>query len=177
MASKAGARPPLKLASLDEAVTRLEHLHRGGYRSLGRWNLAQTCEHLSDWMEFMISGYPPAPWPMRVMMWGMRRTLGPAMLRKILATGSMSRGGPTLKQTVHPAAGLEESTSLKRFRETVARFKACEGQYHASPIFGPLSAEDGWQLQLVHCAHHISLLVPLESARPLPAAVPAPLTT
>ncbi len=158
MSNTSTTRQRLEFPDLDAAVQHAEHLHREGYTKLGNWSLAQICEHLSDWLEYMIDGYPPAPLPIRAMLWGMRATLGKSMLRKILATGQMRPGGPTMKQTVHPQEDLNETTSLKRFHDTVERFKAHDGGYHASPIFGPLSAEEGVKLQLVHCAHHLSYL-------------------
>ncbi len=150
----------LEYSSLDDVIERLEKLHRDGYRSLGKWNLAQTCEHLSDWMGYMLDGYPSAPFPIRMMLWGMRVTMGKSMLRKILATGKMSAGGPTMRQTVHVAEGLEDEMSLQRFRETVKRFQSHGDAYCASPLFGEFSAEQGVALQLVHCSHHLSFLEP-----------------
>ena len=145
-------------SSLDEVVDRLEQLHRDGYRSLGKWNLAQTCEHLSDWMGYMIDGYPRAPLPISVMLWAMRVTMGKSMLRKILTTGKMTAGGPTMPQTVHAADGLDDETSLQRFSETVKRFQSHTGAYCDSPLFGSFSAEQGRALQIVHCTHHLNFL-------------------
>lgn len=158
MSNNSTTRHRLEFSNLDAAVQYAEQLHRQGYHSLGNWNLAQVCEHLSDWLEYMIDGYPAAPLPIKAMLWCMRVTAGRSMLRKILSTGQMRSGGPTMKQTVYLQDDLEDTTSLKRFRETVERFKAYDGDYHASPIFGPLSAEEGLKLQLVHCAHHLSFL-------------------
>lgn len=158
MSNSSTTRLHLEFPNLDAAMQRAEQLHREGYHSLGNWSLAQVCEHLSDWLEYMIDGYPAAPLPIKAMLWGMRVTVGKSILRKILATGQMQAGGPTMKQTVHPQDDLDDATSLKRFHDTVERFKAHDGDYHASPIFGPLSAEEGLKLQLVHCAHHLSFL-------------------
>lgn len=151
-------RQHLEFPHLDAAVQYAEQLHRGGYHSLGNWNLAQVCEHLSDWMEYMLDGYPATPLPIKPVLWGLRITVGKSILHKMLATGQMRPGGRTLKQTVHKQDDLEDATSLRRFRQTVERFAAHDGDYHASPIFGPLSAKAGLKLQLVHCAHHLSFL-------------------
>lgn len=154
--------PPVaqsEFSSLDEVVDQVEKLHRDGYRSWGKWNLAQTCEHLSDWMGYMIDGYPTAPLPVRVMLGALRVTIGRSMLRKILATGKMSAGGPTMPQTVHAADGLDDEASLQRFKEMVKRFQSHTGDYCTSPLFGKLSAEQGLALQLVHCTHHLNFLL------------------
>jgi len=145
---------------LDEVVQRLDLLHKNGYTRLGKWNLAQVCEHLRDWILFMLDGYPKTPLWMSPMVWAIRVTVGKSILRKIIRSGKMSEGGPTMSQTVHPAQGLDDADSLKRFKETIARFKLHAGGYHPSPLFARLSAEEGLALQLVHCAHHIGFLAP-----------------
>jgi Protein of unknown function (DUF1569) len=156
-------REPLQFKTLEQVVERLEQLHRDGYRKLGNWNLAQTCEHLDDWMRYPINGYPKASLPIRMMLWAMRVSVGRSMLRKIITSGKMPRGGPTLKQTVYSSSGLQDATSMQKFSDTIRRFSNHRGPFHASPVFGPLSAEDSLKLQLVHCSHHLSFLVP-ESA-------------
>lgn len=163
MAKSPLTRKHLQFSSLDEAVRYAEQLHRDGYRSLGNWNLAQICEHLSDWLGYMVDGYPRVPMPVGLLLWGVRKTAGRVILRKILSTGKMAAGGPTTQQTIHAADGLEDETSLRRFRETVERFQAHQGNYHVSPIFGSLSSEAGLKLHLVHCAHHLSFLAPADS--------------
>ncbi len=160
MSTSASPRTELKFATLAEVIERLEALQRNGYTSLGKWNLAQVCEHLSDWACYMLDGYPKVPFPISLMLWGMKITTGRSMLRKIINTGKMAAGGPTIGQTVHPAAGLDDARSLQRFKETAERFEAHLGAFHPSPLFGELSAKDGLALHLVHCAHHVSFLAP-----------------
>ena len=153
-------RVETRFSSLDEVVQRLELLHRNGYTSIGKWNLAQVCEHLRDWMLFMLDGYPKPPVWMSPMIWAMRVSVGKSMLRKIIRTGKMSAGGPTMSQTVHPPQGLDDAQSVMRLKEAIARFKVHSGAFHPSPLFGPLSTETGLALQLVHCAHHLGFLSP-----------------
>ena len=154
---------PSKFTNLDEVVQRLELLQREGYTSAGNWNLAQVSEHLRDWFSFMISGYPSNPFPVNWMLWGMKVTVGKSMLQKILRTGMMASGGPTIKQTVHSAEGLDDDQSVQRLREMIERFQLHSEAYFPSPIFGKLSADEGLRLQLIHCDHHLSFLVPRNS--------------
>jgi hypothetical protein len=44
--------------------------------------------------------------------------------------------------------------------EGVERLKAHTGAIIPSPFFGPMSKDECVGLQLVHCAHHLSFLVP-----------------
>jgi len=160
MTQPASTSAPRLFANLDEVVHYLEQLQTNGYQSLGKWNLAQVAEHLSDWLEYMLDGYPKSSPLVQPLIWIVRVTMGKRLLRKILATGKMASGGPTLPQTVHDAAGLNDAQSLDRFRKTVERFQQWSGEYQASPLFGTLTAEEGQRLQLIHCAHHANFLSP-----------------
>lgn len=160
MGQDATVRMPLSFSSLDEVQQRLDLLNQNGYDKAGNWNLAQVCEHLRDWFLYMIEGYPEAPIPIRWMLWAMRVTVGRSMLEKILRTGKMSSGGPTMKQTVHSADEFDDASAVHRLKEVIARFQDHRGPFCRSPLFGQLSGEEGLNLQLIHCAHHLSFLIP-----------------
>lgn len=150
----------LCFSSLDDVSERLDLLLRTGYTKTGHWNLAQVCEHLSDWFQYMIDGYPEFKFPMSWVAWSVRVAFGRSMLRKILSSNSMKRSGATLPETVYEAAGLSDVHSVNRLKEMIQRFRQHRGSYHDSPLFGRLTAQEGMQLQLIHCAHHLSFLVP-----------------
>ena len=97
--------------------------------------------------------------PIRVLLWAMRTTVGPRELRKVLETKAMRSGGPTMPETV-PAAGSDEAAAVAKLRAAVERFRDHSGPYHPSPLYGALDRETATRLQLVHCAHHLSFLVP-----------------
>jgi Protein of unknown function (DUF1569) len=160
MNKAAVARVPLSFSSLDEVQQRLDLLSQNGYDKAGNWNLAQVCEHLRDWMLYMIDGYPKAPLPISWMLWAIRVSVGRAMLAKILSTGNMSSGRPTLQQTVHAVEEFDDANAVRRLKEVIGRFQSHRGPYCPSPLFGQFNAEDGLRLQLIHCAHHLSFLVP-----------------
>ncbi len=89
----------------------------------------------------------------------MKLTVGKSILRKLIASGQMPTGGPTTPQSVHVARGLDDNTSVQRLKAAIQRFEQHRGELCPSPVFGLLSRETGLQLQLVHCAHHLSFLV------------------
>jgi len=153
------ARRAPTFATLADAVADAERLRDGGYDRAGNWDLSQTCDHLADWLRFAVDGYPPAPLPLRPVLFALRHTLAPVMLRRTLASGHMRAGGPTMRQTVH-ATGGDDRAAVERFRMAVERFTNHPGPYRPSPMFGPLDRETTTQLQLVHCAHHLGFLVP-----------------
>ncbi|MEO8271502.1 MAG: DUF1569 domain-containing protein [Aureliella sp.] len=148
-----------RFASLDEVNRHLELLLSNGYVSLGKWNLAQVCEHLRDWLLYPLDGYPKSPFPISSILWCIKVTAGKSMLRKLIASGKMSDGSPTAPQSVHDAIGLDDKSSTLRLKDAIKRFEQYSGELRPSPVFGTLSKEVGLQLQLVHCAHHLSFLV------------------
>jgi Protein of unknown function (DUF1569) len=129
-----------------------------GYEKAGNWDLSQVCMHMTDWMRFPMDGFPKPPLPIGVMLWVLRNTLGKRMYRKYMGEG-MPSGKPTMPQTVHQP-GSEPSNAIARLKETVERFRVFNGTLHPSPLFGALNKDEATRLQLVHCAHHLSFLVP-----------------
>ncbi|NNJ25016.1 DUF1569 domain-containing protein [Alienimonas chondri] len=160
----------LTFASVSEAVAEVDRLRERGYRSLGNWDLRQSCEHLADWLGFAIDGFPPQPLLARPAFWLIRNTLAPRMMRKTLAKGRMSAGLPTAPSTVHPpleaGAGDEraaEEAAIERFQATVARFVAHQGEYAPSPMFGQATRDEVQQMHALHCALHLGFLEPIDS--------------
>ena len=153
------SRRALRFDDLDAVVREVDSLRATGYERAGNWDLAGTCSHLADWMSFPLDGFPRAAAPIRAMLWVMKNTIGRSQLRKILASGSMPAGGPTLRETIPPPSG-DETAAVDRLKRTVARFKDHTGPFHPSPLFGELDRDAATKLQLVHCAHHLSFLVP-----------------
>jgi hypothetical protein len=151
-------RRVLNFASLDDAVRDAEHLLAVGYDKAGSWDLAQVCGHLAEWLRFPMDGFPRVPVLFRPLMWGLRRTIGPKALKKLLATNRMP-DGPTLKQTVPPPGG-DPAAAVARLKETVGRATTFAGEIRPSPFFGPMTRDEWIGLNRVHAAHHLSFLVP-----------------
>lgn len=148
---------PLRFETFDDVVHYAEDLMKSGYTKNGKWNLAQICEHLADWMTFPMEGFPKAPLPIQWMLAILRVTIGKAKLKDALESGVMKKGAPTMPGTVH-ANAADDRASLKRLAETIEKFKRFSGEIIPSPLFGPMDKETATKLQLVHCAHHLSFL-------------------
>ncbi len=157
--SEPKGRRLLEFRDLDDVARDAETLHAGGYDRVGNWDLAQVCGHLAEWLRYPVEGFPRPPLPIRAMLWGMRKTIGPRAMRKVLDARAFPEGGPTMRQTI-PAPGGDEGAAVERLRQAVARFQAHEGPYHPSPFFGTMSREECRRLQLIHGAHHLSFLIP-----------------
>lgn len=100
-------RRQLKFDHWDQIRNELDAL-LAGYEQAGKWNLAQVCLHLKDWLSYPMDGFPVAPLPMRWLLALLRLTIGKSQLNKILSTGSMPAGGPTMPETVHGEATSEQ---------------------------------------------------------------------
>ncbi len=153
------ARRELNFATLDDAVRDAEHLLAAGYDRAGDWDLAQVCGHLTEWLRYPMDGYPVQPAPVRLVLWAIRKTVGPAKRREILATGKMPAGKPTLRESVAPPGG-DPAEAVAGFRETVRRFRDHPGPFHPSPVFGAMARDEWLRLNAAHAAHHLSFLVP-----------------
>src|SRR5215831_5906287 len=151
-------RRKLKFATLDEAVADAESLLATGYDRAGNWELAQVAGHLAEWMRFPLDGFPKVPLPVRPILWVVRTVSGKGMLKTVLEHG-FTPGTRTIGETV-PQPGGNPTTAVAKLRETAGRWKAHTGDVYPSPLFGAMTRDTALQLQLVHCAHHLSYLIP-----------------
>ena len=153
------SRRDLSFDNLDDVALDAKQLLESGYSSVGNWNLSQTCSHLSDWMTFPIEGFPKSPFPLSIIFWLYRNTIGPSQLKKYIAQGSMPAGLPTDPRTVAEADAVEDATAVERLCQAIDRFKNHEGPLHGSPIFGAIDFPTATKLQLSHCKLHLSFLI------------------
>jgi hypothetical protein len=152
-------RRNLRFASLSDVVRDLESLETRGYTSTGKWDLSQIAEHLADWMSFPLDGFPKSPWIVGVLLGIMRVTQGKSLLKKFVQSQRMATGQPTIPTTVHPSTS-ESAASVQRLRAAIDRLEKHRGKIYPSPLFGEMNYDELVGLQLAHCAHHLSFLVP-----------------
>jgi hypothetical protein len=154
-------RRELSFSDWDAVLADLRQL-ANGYEQHGNWDLKQTAEHLNDWLRFPMDGFPKAPLPMACLMFCLRVTMGPSMLRKIIATGKMKDGIPTAPDTVHDRSADAAATAaaVAQLEQSIARFQTYTGPIHRSPVFGDMDKATAEGLQLAHFGHHLSWLSP-----------------
>lgn len=155
------SRRTLTLGTLDDLVRDAEALLAKGYDKAGNWDLAQVCSHLAEWLNFPVAGFPKVPLVLRPVVWLARITVGQSMREKVLTQG-FSAGTRTIPQTVFPAGG-DPAAAVARLKDVAERFKAHTGPIHPSPLFGRMTKDEALQLQLKHCEHHLSFLIPKET--------------
>ena len=107
---------------LEEVIADVDRLAFSGHKSSGKWNLAQCCGHLADWMTFPLEGFPKAPWPIRTLLSVLKRVRGQSPLRKMLRSRTIPKGIPTSPGTVYPpnSEESEKVARLKRDRQTAS---------------------------------------------------------
>jgi hypothetical protein len=68
-----------------------------------------------------------------------------------------------MPQTVPPPGG-DPREAIAKLRASVERLKGHAGPIVASPVFGPMTKDEAVRMQLVHCAHHLSFLIPKDGS-------------
>ncbi len=155
-------RRELSFSTLDECVSDAQMLAEKGYDSVGDWDLVQVLGHCGNWMTYPIDGFPKPNFFMRGMMWAMRVTVAKSMIKKVLESGSMPAGNPTVKESVPSPNATGDKQAVEKFAETVQRFKDHSGPFLPSPLFGQMDEASLMKLNLIHTQHHLSFLVPKE---------------
>ncbi len=158
--SETNERREIQFEQLDQIVDEAKRLLSDGYSAAGSWNLAQVCGHCENWMRYPMEGFPKAGFPISMMLWMMKKTIGKSALKKILDGQSMKAGQPTMPQSVPAEDAQTDAAAVDKLTETVQRFQNFDGTFHPSPLFGDLDRDTLTNLQLVHCAHHFSFLLP-----------------
>lgn len=151
-------RRKLTFASLDEVVADAEKLLVGGYDRAGNWDLAQVAGHLANWLSYPVEGFPKVPLLLRPVAWLLRATAGRRMRDSILASG-FAPGTRTVPETVPPPGG-DPAEAVAKLKRAAEQLKAHTGPIHPSPLFGRMDKDTAVRLQLRHCEHHLSFLIP-----------------
>ena len=149
----------IRFSKLSEVQADLKKLASNNYTKTAEWDLSQVAEHLADWMTFPIDGFPKSPWFINIVIGIMRVTQGKSLYQKFAKTQQMPIGQPTIPSTVYPP-NSQSAPSVARLSKAIDRLSAHCGPIHPSPLFGELSYDELVALQLAHCAHHLSFLVP-----------------
>ncbi len=144
----------LDFQTIEEVIDEINRLRHDKYQQLGKWNLAQICEHLSGTIKVGLDGgFPQLP---RLI----QKIVTEPFVRRIIRTRRMASGMPTVK-ALKPAP-IIEADQPAAIDECIAQFERANQATDPFPPhpFGNLSAEQWKQLQCVHAAHHLGFLIP-----------------
>ena len=123
-----------------------------GHSTVGKWNLAQICKHLTIVLTGAVDGFDvKVPWFVKL--------VAPLIFRRILKTRSMPEGLKA-SEAVLPRPGLDPRAEVEALRAAVRLFLAHTGPFPANPFVRRMSREAIEQFQCIHCAHHLSFALP-----------------
>jgi len=146
-------RRVLSFNTEDDVIVEVQRLRRG-YTQAGAWSLPQMCAHLDKAVQFGMQPGPFAP-DTPEQLKDKERVPG------ILATGKLPEGIKAPEPMLPPADCGDES--IDAFLVTIEKYKRFPGPTAPHRIFGKLAEPDARRLNLIHCAHHLSYLTPVEN--------------
>jgi hypothetical protein len=147
---KPARRTDLRLSDITDVVAEIKYLSRGCL-SAGNWSLEQICEHLHLALQMRMK---PGKYPPNTPEQDATRS----MLESILKSKKLPDGLPVLA-TLNPGPTANRQ-SIDRCFPSLLAFNSSTDAIAPHPRFGHLSQADARQLNLIHCAHHLSFLVP-----------------
>jgi len=147
-------RRRLEFRDFDQVRADVDRLRQFGYHPLGRWDLAQICDHLAYFVQASLDGAEYR------IPWWVRYFFGRAILNRLLQRGF--KPGMRTPQNPLPAPGGDEYLAVRRLDESLTQFERHAGPFAPSPLFGELTADEWRRLHLLHAAHHLAFLQPRE---------------
>ncbi|AGA25058.1 DUF1569 domain-containing protein [Singulisphaera acidiphila] len=145
-------RRTLSFATLDRVMPDVDQLLEG-HETLGNWSLGQICNHLATGITGSVDGFPfRTPWIYR-------KTLGAVRRRRVFQTGRMATG-VQLPSRFCPKPGLDARAEAEALRATLRYYAGYQEPLAMHPIFGELTRDEWSRLHAIHCAHHLSFVLP-----------------
>ena len=146
-------RRDLHYGSLNEVMPDVDRLLRG-YTTVGRWSLGQVCRHLAEALRLTVEGKP-----IRGYGW-LRWTIGPLIRGRFLRNGRMPSGLKMPTASLAPPPGLDDRAEAEALRASLRYFLTAELPNRTHPILGTLSPQQWRRFHCIHCAHHLSFVLP-----------------
>jgi hypothetical protein len=150
------ARRALDFRSFDDVRADTARLAAAPHDRCGRWDLATTCDHLVKAIEVGLENRPVAL-PRFAQL--LAPLVGPLVFKRMLKTRRMPTGVRAPAPFV-PVENCACDDAVARLDAMTRRAEAFPGPMPRHVFFGPITAEQWKQLMLIHCAHHLSFLVP-----------------
>ena len=148
-------RRSLSFATFNEIADDVRRLRAHGCAKAGQWSLPQACHHLNQSLQWSMR---PGPFPPDTP----EQQASTPRLRQILESGTLPTGiqAPDHMQPPPDAA----DAAIDAFLATLKRYDEHQGELAPHRLFGRLDRDELRQLARIHCAHHLSHLVPATSA-------------
>jgi len=148
------SRRAVVLEDLSQLMPEVGRLSRGNH-TVGDWTLAQVCKHLADSINGSIDGFDLRNHRFK------RFFLRRQMLKVALTKGIPRNYTVDPNLTPPPDVALEEA--IEELRRAVERYRTYAGRLAAHPLFGRMPREVWDRVHCVHCAHHLSFVLPSQT--------------
>jgi hypothetical protein len=146
------ARRELSFESLDDVRSDLDRL-LAGHVTVGNWSLGQILYHLRAAFEVPLEG-DPTP--------GEMTRAHDVIRRRFFSLGRFPEGRDVPNERFLPTDNLDDRAEADSFRNAVSRFERSTGPYQLHPGLGPLTKDEWRRFHLIHCAHHLSFVLPTD---------------
>lgn len=150
MFSRTPGRRRLAFETYDDLLAEIDRL-APAHRTLGRWSLAQICDHLAGIHDYSLGGMEAEFQKGRLF----RATAGRIALAILLRYGFI----PEQQGNLGPRTAVEFQDARRRLQQSLERI-AAQPMPAVHPIFGHLTQQQWKRFHLHHAAHHLSFIVP-----------------
>ena len=146
----------LDLRSLDDVIAEVQRLRDGGYTALGKWNLSQMGDHLSETIRVGIDGDEKRlPWILRKVAWH--------VLARARRTRRMLNGAPTVPRLIPEPLEADDPAKIDNLIAALEEARDFPGPLPPYVLCDGLSLEQWKDLMVVHSQHHLGFLIPNEA--------------
>lgn len=123
------------------------------HETIANWSLGQICKHLEDSFVGSLEGFD-------LRNHRIKRLL---MKRKMLDV-ALTKGIPlnyTVDPNITPPSHVDLDEGIEGLARAIERYQGHDGRTHAHPLFGNMPRETWDRVHCVHCAHHLSFVIPM----------------
>jgi hypothetical protein len=116
------------------------------------------CDHLTRWINGMLGpGLPHIPAPFQ---WIARSIIG-----RMVRTHKYPSLPLHAPRALKPAVDSSETTAIADLSAAIARLQRLNGPNIQTHPFGSIAADDFRGMALLHAAHHLAFLKPIQKAK------------
>lgn len=146
-------RRSLSFEELSQVVPEVLRLG-AGCRTVSRWSFAQICQHLANSFNGSIDGLDLSRHRFK------RFFIAKSMLRYTLRYGIPTNY--TVDPNIEPPPDVDLADAIEALSRAVERYRGHRGPLQAHPLFGKMPRHVWDRVHCIHCAHHLSFVLPGE---------------
>jgi hypothetical protein len=147
-------RPERRSLSFDNYLQVVAHVRElaPAHHTTADWSLAQICHHLTASFIGSMEGFDLS-----------NHRLKRLLLKRKMLQVALSKGIPRnymVDPNLTPPPEVDLQEAIHALANAIQRYENHRGVLHAHPLFGKMSREVWDKVHCVHCAHHLSFVIP-----------------